>query len=89
MRDLETDNYSHPCGVCVVHQGRVVACDRGNYRVVRYWWDEGEKWDVILTKQHLGGERPWCVSMSPDGRHLVVGMGGEEETIRGYEVEYQ
>ena len=76
-----------PCGVCVDPQGRVVVGDHGNGRVVRYWWDKGEKWDVILTKQQLGNEMPWCVSMSPDGRHLVVGMFGG--TIRGYEMEYQ
>ena len=75
----------YPRGVCVDPQGRVVVCDCGNYRVVRYWWDESEKWDVILTKQQLGDERPWCVSMSPDGRHLVVGM--DRGTIRGYEVD--
>ena len=78
-----------PRGVCADPQGRVVVCDWGNYRVVRYWWDEGEKWDVILTKQQLWDERAQCVSMSPDGRHLVVGMGGGEKTIRGYELEYQ
>ena len=72
-------------GVCVDPQGRVVVCDLGNYRVARYWWDEGGKWDVILTKQELGGERPVCVSVSIDGRHLVVGMDG---TIRGYKMRH-
>ena len=81
-RQLQT-----PHGVCVDPQGRVVVCDRDNGRVVRYWWDEGEKWDVILTKQQLGDERPWCVSMSPDGRHLVVGMFRGGGTIRGYKVD--
>ena len=76
-----------PLGVCVDPQGRVVVCDCDNCRVVRYWWDEGEKWDVILTKQQLGGESPWCVFMSPDGRHLVV--DGEDGTIKGYKMEYQ
>ena len=76
-----------PGGVCVDPQGRVVVCDYSNYRVVRYWWDKGEKWDVILTKQQLGGERPNCVFISPDGRHLVVGMDGRGGTIRGYEVD--
>ena len=75
-----------PCGVCVDPQGRVVVCDHGNYSVVRYWWDKGEKWDVILTEQHLGDQRPYCGSMSPDGRHLVVGMFGG--TIRGHEMVY-
>ena len=77
-----------PCGVCVDPQGRVVVCDHGNYSVVRYWWDDSEKWDVILNKQQLGDERPWCVSMSPDGRHLVVGMDGGRGTIRAYEMRY-
>ena len=58
-----------PCGVYVDPQGRVVVCDMINCRVVRYWWDAGEKWDVILNKQQLGGVRPYCVTMSPDGRH--------------------
>ena len=79
----------YPRAVCVDPQGRVVVCDHGNYRVVRYWWDKGEKWNVIPTKKQLEGERPYCVSMSPDGRHLVVGMYGGEGKARGYEVEYQ
>ena len=79
----------YPHGVCVDPQGRVVVCDIGKYRVVRYWWDEGEKWNVTLTKEQLRGESPYCVTMSPDGRHLVVGMYGRAGTIRGYEMEYQ
>ena len=66
----------YPCGVCVDCKGRVVVCDKGNNKVLRYWWDEGEKWEVILNAQQLQGSVPWCVSMTPDGRHLVVGMFG-------------
>ena len=66
----------NPGGVCVDGQGRVVVCDSDNKRVVRYWWDEGEKWEVILNTQQLQGSVPCCVSMSHDGRHLVVGMWG-------------
>ena len=67
---------SEPRGVCVDEHGRVVVCDVSNQRVVRYWWDEGEKWEVILNTEQLKGFKPWCVSMTPDGRHLVVGMVG-------------
>ena len=65
-----------PRGVCVDGQGHIVACDSSNSRIVRYWWDKGEKWEVILNTQQLQGSQPYCVSMSPDGRHLVVGMMG-------------
>ena len=64
----------YPSGIGVIDNGRVVVCDRNNKRVVCYWWDEGEKWEVLLTEQQLGGEKPWSLAMSPDGRHLVVGM---------------
>ena len=66
----------HPRGVCVDGQGRIIVCDTDSSRIVRYWWDEGEKWEVILNTQQLKGSKPWCVSMTPDGRHLVVGMWG-------------
>ena len=66
---------SLPCGVCVDGSGRVVVCDWGNDRVVRYWWEgDVEQWDVILTPQ-LGGERPWCVDITDDG-HMVIGNSG-------------
>ena len=42
-----------PLGVCVDDQGRVVVCDKDNKRVVCYWWDEGEKREVILNTQQL------------------------------------
>ena len=64
---------SHPCGVCVDGSGRVVVCDRGNKRVVRYWWERDvEQWDVILTPQQLGGGLPASVQITPDS-HIVVG----------------
>ena len=63
-----------PRGVCVDDQGWVVVCDMANQRVVRYWWDESEKWEVILNTEQLKFSKPVCVSMTPDGRHLVVGM---------------
>ena len=63
----------YPYGVCVDGSGRVVVCDRGNKRVVRYWWERDvEQWDVILTPQQLGGGSPWCVLITPDS-HIVVG----------------
>ena len=65
---------SSPRGVCVDDHGRIIVCDTDNRRVLRYWWDEGEKWEVILNRQQLKGLRPSCVFMTPDGRHLVVGM---------------
>ena len=64
---------SHPCGICVDGSGRVVVCDQGNERVVRYWWERDvEQWDVILTPQQLGGESPWCVDITDDG-NMVIG----------------
>ena len=64
---------SYPCGVCVDGSGRVVVCDRGNKRVVRYWWERDvEQWDVILTPQQLGGGVPLSVQITPDS-HIVVG----------------
>ena len=60
---------SDPLGVCVDGSGRVVVCDMGNKRVVRYWW---ELWDVILTPQQLGGGLPLNVQIAPDS-HIVVG----------------
>ena len=67
---------SYPWGVCVDGSGRVVVCDRGNKRVVRYWWERDvEQWDVILPPQQLGGEYPGCVDITDDG-HMVIGTIG-------------
>ena len=76
----------HPHGICMDSQNRIVVCDRNNKRVVCYWWDEGEKWEVLLTEQQLGGGEPWNVSMSCDGSHLVVVINmywGDQ--VMGYE----
>ena len=65
---------SRPYGVCVDGSGRVVVCDGGNKRVVRYWWQRDvEQWDVILTPQQLGGRFPLSVQITPDS-HIVVGI---------------
>ena len=64
---------SQPCGLCVDDRGTVVVCDRGNKRVVRYWWERDvEQWDVILTPQQLCGGNPVCVDITDDG-HMVIG----------------
>ena len=69
----EDRQLTYPCGVCVDDSGRVVICDWGNDRVVRYWWERDvEQWDVILTRQQLGGKYPRCVDITDDG-HMVVG----------------
>ena len=70
-----------PHGICVDHKGKIVVCDWKNERVVRYWWDGEEGFDVLLTKQDLKGEAPECAAISPDGRRLVVGM---YNVVRGY-----
>ena len=61
---------NEPCGVCVDDQGRIVVCDRNNNRVTTYWWDKGEQWDVVLDPE----SSPLCLSMTPDCKHMVVGI---------------
>ena len=74
----------YPCGVCVDRQDRLVVCDWGNQRVVRYGLGREGSWEVVLTTQDLGGGWPTGVGVSGDGRYLAVAMGGEGGVVRGF-----
>ena len=65
---------SNPQGVCVDGIGRVVVCDQGNERVVRYWWERDvEQWDVILTPQQLESRRVVSVVIPTDSQ-MIIGV---------------
>ena len=75
---------SAPCGVCEDQEGKIVVCDSGNKRVVRFWVEEDtEMFDVILTSEQLGDGTPEGVTVTPEG-HLVVGKADGQGTMACY-----
>ena len=61
--------------------GRIVVCDRGNYRVLRVWSDkDGDHWECLLDKEQLGGY-PRCVDIDNDNRLMAVSV---EQTVKLY-----
>ena len=79
---------NYPCGLCVDGGGRVVVCDMGNRRVVRYWWErECERWSVVLTREQLNGDKPMSIDITPDGAMLVgtEGQNGYRLTSYAYD----
>ena len=68
----------YPRGVCVDPLGRIVVCDMNNNRVVLFWWDGEERWEVLLDEAALDGSQPWCVSMTDDGTGITFGMNSGE-----------
>ena len=75
-----------PYGVCADTRGRVVVCDSGNWRVVRYWCDGSNMWEEVLVTRHCCTGSPWCVSLSDDVVHMLVGMNSGRGTLKCFNI---
>ena len=64
-----------PYGLCIDPIGGVLVCDYENGQVLRIHPDRLEKeHQVLLDQDKLGNKRPYSVSISQDGRLLIVGV---------------
>ena len=73
-----------PAGLCIDGEGRIVVCDRGNARVVRYTCTKDD-WvcDVIIAPEVFRGRRPSHVDVSADG-HVIVAVQSEDGRPHGW-----
>ena len=61
-----------PQGVSVDRSGRIVICDKNNYRVLRVWSDkDGDHWECLLGRGQLDGQ-PFGVAIDDVNRRMAV-----------------
>ena len=66
-----------------VDTGRIVVCEKDNYRVLCVWSDkEGDHWECLLNKEQLCGY-PRYVDINNDNRMMAVSVG---ETVKLYTI---
>ena len=73
------DQLRNPAGMCMDAQGRIIVCDHGNARVVRFIKVTKDMWrcDVIVSPEVLGWRRPSHVDVSTDG-HVIVSVQSQD-----------
>ena len=65
-----------PFGVCMDKKGRVVVCDFGNKRIVRFTISDYSRngyWELLLTPEQLHNKHPCHVDIDSSG-HMVVSL---------------
>ena len=75
------DALENPTGLCIDFKGRLLVCDHGNGRIVRFTKDDTGSWsgEGIITPEMLDHRRPCHVDVSPQGR-LIVSVQSEDGT---------
>ena len=76
---------NYPGGICADKQGRMVVCDTGYKRVVRYSSDEYQTREVLLTAKQLNWRVPKCVCICPTEAVMVVVIDGGRGLIINYQ----
>ena len=73
------EQLNYPYGVQIDNSGRLVVCDMGNNRVVRYHSDpltrELKSWDILLNVADINEKESWAPGaiLLTDQGHLIVG----------------